>query len=788
MWNRLVEQPAGEKRRRRSEQADRNRGQDQPPDVAPEPPGAEPDDVPDRERPFGERPVERVAERGEPFGDRGGDPSALTGLRVHVLVGAGVDRQQRHRVACRLNLAQQRAVVELPPVVAERDQARPEARRARDGGDRLLVGQIPGRARMGPHLDPEREPDERTGLDDRLAPHRIEQLAERIGPGSQHGADRVVAGGLGGVAVLRLLLQPHELVDVRQLLVDEFAFADRPVEHLEAEPERGILQDFERLLRIEVQVPELVAQRADPRVRGKGEEGALSCERNRAHIVVEHAATPEVHPDDAGGARRLALLRELQGRAGGERELVHPSGRRRFERFGQPRDPGVHQRRDSVGVLRHGCELAEAGHPDLAQDRPRLRHAQEPGPESVSHGVESEAALARENAEKVRALADRLSLVERHGEEQQPARDHVPERVWVVEKKCTVRAAFDELALVLDAPRLLGELRRRRHDHRLPDLHDRGAAGFHVAAGRTPEEARDRQRLGGLEGVAETGRRQYRGPARVVRARAFGRRRGPQVRDWFCGVHDLEHDSRAQPDVIARLDKLRRDRARPEPDATGAVEIDDPQAVDCPLDASMPAGDVPGGDDDVARFRLPDDRRVLVHDVLVADLDAIAAGDHTETDGRATGRQRRGWRRCGWCRFGLASGRRGCVPGWRQHRRRHGLARHAALERRRPDTKLLARPQDDIADLLRSDPDAVATSQVDDTQALREWLEARMVTRHALVVEHERARGVAPDRRRTADGQFLAGAAPIRSGDDAQDEGREHFQLPATSYQLPGTN
>ena len=161
-------------------------------------------------------------------------------------------------------LAEQRTVVVVPPVVAQHDQPRAEARRRGDRRDLLLVGEVLGRPGVAAHLDAEGVADQRARLEHRLRADRVEQLARRVALGPHHGADGVVGGLLGGFLVVRLGLQADVLVDVGELLVDELALAQRAVEHLEAEPEVGVGDHLVGLLRVQHQLAELVAERPDP--------------------------------------------------------------------------------------------------------------------------------------------------------------------------------------------------------------------------------------------------------------------------------------------------------------------------------------------------------------------------------------------------------------------------------------------------------------------------------------------------------------------------------------------
>src|SRR6185436_7074111 len=148
-------------------------------------------------------------------------------------------------------------------------------------------------------------------------------------------------------------------------------------------------------------------------------------------------------------AGRLVGAIQLQLGAGPERQLAGALRRRRRQRFRQSADPRVEQRRDALALLWRARQLLQAADRHPPHLRALLRHHQEAGPERVALEVEAEAALAGADAEEVRALADRGTLFERDGEDQQAAFDDVVDRVRVVEQERAVRADLDRLAFLL---------------------------------------------------------------------------------------------------------------------------------------------------------------------------------------------------------------------------------------------------------------------------------------------------------------------------------------------------
>ena len=127
------------------------------------------------------------------------------------------------------------------------------------------------------------------------------------------------------VARFRLLLQPDVLVDRRELLADELALAQQPVEDARARTRcESSLNDSAVVDRRERERAELVGERHDPRVGRHREERMAAIERRRRHVVEEDAAAPDVDPDHPSPRRRVERRADFQALARHQR-LVAPS-------------------------------------------------------------------------------------------------------------------------------------------------------------------------------------------------------------------------------------------------------------------------------------------------------------------------------------------------------------------------------------------------------------------------------------------------------------------------------
>ena len=214
-----------------------------------------------------------------------------------------------------------------------------------------------------------------------------------------------------------------------------------------------------------------------------------------------------------------------------------------------------------------------------------------------------------------------------------------------------------------------------------------------------------------------------------------------------------------EADAFAGLQHAVLHRFRADPDAAGAVEIDDAQPLGRALDAGVPARDVLLADDDVARLRAAERGQVAGHGVGVAHRDGGAAFDDAEGQG-AGARRRLGRTR------GAARGR----PDRRQ--RRHFARTGAHLEDGGADPELLAGRDLAIGDALGAHPHAVAGTEIADADAVRGRLELGVLARHAAVVEPQAGGALAADGDRRLEADLVARLERFR-GDDAQDEGAD---------------